>query len=83
MNVAPVRRRCWIVTAAVACAGGCATVREATAQPIQLWQIAREVPNASPRWQRAAPDTNVVRVWRDGSEIGVAALMRLSAGRRG
>jgi len=80
MNVAPVRRRCWIALLLSLVLLGCATVREATAQPIQLWQIAREVPNASPRWQRAAPDKTVVRVWRNGREIGVERQMGLQPG---
>lgn len=73
------RRRCWIALLSLVLIG-CATAREAAAQTIQLWQIAREVPNADPRWRRADPDRSVVRVWRGGSEIGVERLMRLQPG---
>ena len=50
--------------------------------PAQLWQIAREVPGADPRWQRIEADRTAVRVWRGGREIAVQRLMVLAAGRR-
>lgn len=80
MNV-PDRRRCWIV---MLVAGlvlvACAAVSGAVSPRVQLWQIAREVPNADPRWQRADPDRSVVRVWRSGREIAVRRLMELLPG---
>ena len=58
----------------------CAGVREAVLPPVQLWQIAREVPGADPRWQRADAATAGVRVWRGGREIAVQRLMELLPG---
>ena len=48
--------------------------------PVQLWQIAREVPGADPRWQRAEATKAGVRVWRGGSEIRAERLMTLLPG---
>jgi hypothetical protein len=48
--------------------------------PAQLWQIAREVPGADPRWQRIDADRTAVRVWRGGREIVAQRLMTLLPG---
>jgi hypothetical protein len=48
--------------------------------PVQLLQIAREVPGAEPRWQRADADKAGVRVWRGGREIPVRRLMAMLPG---
>ena len=81
MNVSPhYRRRCLAFMTLVLALIGCASVREAVLPPVQLWQIAREVPGADPRWQRADAAKAGVRVWRGGSEIRVERLMTLLPG---
>ena len=82
MNVSPhYRRRCLaLMTLVVLALIGCASVREAVLPPVQLWQIAREVPGADPRWQRAEATKAGVRVWRGGSEIRAERLMTLLPG---
>ena len=81
MNISPRRRYRWLVLVPLLLAlGSCAGVREAVLPPVQLWQIAREVPGADPRWQRADAATAGVRVWRGGREIAVQRLMELLPG---
>src|SRR5215203_1209251 len=55
-------------------------VHGAITPPVQLWQIARDVPNADPRWQQTEPDKALVRLWRGGQEIRVRRLMELLPG---
>ena len=66
-----------VVMLALACN---ATGQQAVAPPVQLWQIAREVPGADPRWQRVEAAKAGVRVWRGGREIAVRRLMELLPG---
>ena len=81
MNVAPhYLRLCLAFATLVLALIGCASVREAVLPPVQLWQIAREVPGADPRWQRAEATRAGVRVWRGGSEIRAERLMTLLPG---
>ena len=81
MNISPRRRYRWLVLVPLLLAlVGCAGVREGGLPPVQLWQIAREVPGADPRWQRADAATAGVRVWRGGREIAVQRLMELLPG---
>ena len=81
MNISPRRGYRWLVLVPLLLAlVGCAGVREAIYPPVQLWQIAREVPGADPRWQRADAATAGVRVWRGGREIAVQRLMELLPG---
>ena len=81
MNISPRRRYRWLVLVPLLLAlVNCAGVREAVLPPVQLWQIAREVPGADPRWQRADAATAGVRVWRGGREIAVQRLMELLPG---
>ena len=81
MNVSPhYRRRYLAFVTLVLALIGCASVREAVLPPVQLWQIAHEVPGADPRWQRAEATKAGVRVWRGGSEIRAERLMTLLPG---
>ena len=59
---------------------GSASAQQSALPPVQLWQIAREVPGADPRWQRVDDDRPGVRVWRGGREIAVRRLMTLQPG---
>jgi len=59
---------------------GSASARQSVPPLVQLWQIAREVPGADPRWQRVDGDRPGVRVWRGGREIAVQRLMVLNPG---
>ena len=59
---------------------GSANGQQAVSPPVQLWQIAREVPGADPRWQRVEAEKAGVRVWRRGREIAVRRLMELLPG---
>ncbi|MEP6609693.1 MAG: hypothetical protein ABJA83_13575 [Burkholderiaceae bacterium] len=78
MNISSIQRRGWLALITLILAlVGCAAVREAVFPPIQLWQIAREVPGADPRWQRSEVG---VRVWRAGREIAVHRSMELLPG---
>ena len=81
MNDLPRRLCCGLALIALALAlMSSASVRQAVIPPVQLWQIAREVPGADPRWQRAEADKAGVRVWRGGREIAVRRLMELRPG---
>ena len=73
--------RRWLVFVTLVLAlTGSASARQSALPPIQLWQIAREVPGADPRWQRVDADRPGVRVWRGGREIAVRRLMALQPG---
>ena len=61
-------------------AGSSADAQQTALPPAQLWQIAREVPGADPRWQRIDADRTAVRVWRGGREIAAQRLMVLLPG---
>ena len=80
MNFSFDRRRWMAMLASGLGLAVCAGVSGAESPRVQLWQIAREVPNADPRWQRADPDRSLVRVWRSGREIAVRRLMELMPG---
>ena len=82
MNVSPSRRHRWLAFMMLVLAlAGCATVPEdGVTAPVQLWQIAREVPGADPRWQRVEADEAGVRVWRGGREIAVRRQMAMLPG---
>ena len=68
-----------LIVVMLALAGG-AHGQQAVSPPVQLWQIAREVPGADPRWQRVEAEKAGVRVWRGGREIAVRRLMTLLPG---
>ena len=57
-----------------------ASARQSALPAVQLWQIAREVPGADPRWQRIDAGRPGVRVWRGGREIAARRLMLLQPG---
>jgi hypothetical protein len=81
MNISPSRRHRWPAFMMLVFAlAGCATVPGTVTAPAQLWQIAREVPGADPRWQRVEADEAGVRVWRGGREIAVRRLMAMLPG---
>lgn len=81
MKPSPIHLQRWLVfvTLVVALTGS-ACARQSALPPVQLWQIAREVPGADPRWQRVDADRPGVRVWRGGREIAVRRLMVLQPG---
>ena len=81
MKPSPRHLQRWLVfvTLVVALTGS-ASARQSALPPVQLWQIAREVPGADPRWQRVDADRPGVRVWRGGREIAVRRLMVLQPG---
>lgn len=81
MNTSPRRQHRWLAFMALVLAlAGSASARQAVIPPVQLWQIARQVPGAEPRWQRVDADKAAVRAWRGGREIAVRRLMELLPG---
>ncbi len=81
MKPSPRHLQRWLVFVTLVLAlTGSASARQSALPPVQLWQIAREVPGADPRWQRVDADTAGVRVWRGGREIAVRRLMALQPG---
>lgn len=70
----------WLVFVTLVIALGSASARQSALPSVQLWQIAREVPGAEPRWQRVDGDRPGVRVWRGGREIAVQRMMLLQPG---
>jgi len=81
MKPSPEAVQRWLVFVTLVLAlAGSASARQSALPPVQLWQIAREVPGADPRWQRVDANRPGVRVWRGGREIAVQRLMVLQPG---
>ena len=70
----------WLVFVTLVLALAASANAQQPAPAVQLWQIAREVPGADPRWRRVDADRPGVRVWRGGREIVVRRLMLLQRG---
>lgn len=75
------RRRCTLglATLMISPVGYAAANRELV-PPVQLWQVARQIPGTSQRWQRIDPVQSGVRLWRAGRELAARRLMELLPG---